>query len=188
MLFIVTKIKINKIDSRPINNIYADLRLLNEKDFSDILNLYKIIKEDLGSKDWIRFRTNEYLNMQIEMGGLILGCYANNQLIACGILEIPCTKETNLPYNLEVSQHTLSHTALLGFLMVHPSYRGNNLQIILVKERIKYAKVKGFKHIYTSIAQENIYSINNLEKLGFKITKKICDSNNTLKYVLYKQI
>lgn len=50
-----------------------------------------------------------------------------------------------------------------------PEHRGKNLQIRLIRVRVKYAKAAGFKKIVTYAASNNPASANNLARAGFLI-------------------
>ena len=48
-----------------------------------------------------------------------------------------------------------------------PEFRGNNLQKLLIEERIKYAKENGYDGLMTHTSIDNIPSIKNLISCGF---------------------
>ena len=71
-------------------------------------------------------------------------------------------KKNNIYYDESI-------VASLGPIMVSPNYIGNKLQLQMMKELERYCKNNNYKYIFTKSCSDNIYSLSNMLKHGFKI-------------------
>src|SRR4051812_17408470 len=62
-------------------------------------------------------------------------------------------------------------TVYLGPTWIHPNYRGNGLQLKLLKKREIFFRKIGIKYLISSTLYTNSTSGNNLIRAGFKLTK-----------------
>ena len=53
--------------------------------------------------------------------------------------------------------------------MVHPDYRGNNLQSITLNKALPLISEMGYIHIFSTVSPQNIYSLYNIMKNGLNI-------------------
>jgi len=184
----ITKVLLSKIDGVPTSNVYADIRYINEENFDDIIKLYNIVDEGLDGKSWLKFRDYDYLNEVLNRGGFIIGCYVEDEIIASALCETPSINDIELMNEIGISAEDFVNTYISGYVMVHPSYRGNSLQSILLDTRIKLSQIRGKKYIVTAVAVENVYSLNNILNAGFKIGITKPKEDGTIRYILYKDI
>lgn len=66
-------------------------------------------------------------------------------------------------------------TVVCGPTVVWPEYRGQGLQLQLLKKRIAFAKKKGFVKMLSSTYADNYPSMNNLIDAGFKTIRPWCE-------------
>jgi ribosomal protein S18 acetylase RimI-like enzyme len=72
--------------------------------------------------------------------------------------------------------------------MVHPKYRGNSLQLTLLDLRIDIARNRGKRYIVTVVAVDNIYSLKNIESLGFKLKSQKTNEFGILRNIFVKDL
>ncbi len=72
----------------------------------------------------------------------------------------------------------------LSLSAVSEGFRGNNLQITLIKNRIKIAKEKGYDNVTSYVRCNNLPSLKNLLKCNFKIMSTIRYDNDDEGYLL----
>lgn len=184
----ITKVLLSKVNGVPTNNVYADIRYINEENFDDIIKLYNIVNDGLDGKSWLKFRDHDYLQEILNRGGFIVGCYVEGEIIASALCETPSITDIELMNEIGIPSEDFVNTYISGFVMVHPSYRGNSLQSILLNTRIQQSQIRGKKYILTTVAVENVYSLNNILNAGFKIGTTRAKEDGTIRYVLYKDI
>jgi len=72
--------------------------------------------------------------------------------------------------------------------IVHPEYRGNSLQKIIIENLEELAKADNIKCIGVTAAPDNKYSVENIKKLGFEIVKEKIKYGGLKRYVFRKNI
>lgn len=184
----IKKVKLSKVNGILTNNIYADFHFLSEENFADIMNLYNIVSDSMDNKSWLKVRDFQTLQKTLDDGGFIVGCYVDSELIACALCDVPDINSIDLLIGLDIDYSDIKNTYVSGFVMVHPKYRGNSLQLTLLDLRIDIAKNKGKKYIITVAAVDNIYSLNNIESLGFKLKVQRENEFGILRNILVKDL
>ena len=182
------KVKLSKINGIPTNNIYADFHFLSEENFADIISLYDIVTSNMDNKNWLKVRTFENLQKTIDNGGFIIGCYVDSELIACALCDSPDVSSIDLLSGLNIDPTDIENTYISGFVMVHPKYRGNSLQLTLLDLRIDIARNRGKRYIVTVVAVDNIYSLKNIESLGFKRKSQKTNEFGILRNIFVKDL
>ena len=138
---------------------------LNLKDIDKYIEFVEKIKENMEHKDWLGDFTKEDYEYLLSNGSLIYIWKYNDIYVASGML-IPTTQKDLLKFNLE--ELDVDKTMDFGPEMVADEYRGNGLQKDVLNYLIEFIKKIGYKNCVTTIHPDNIYSINNIEKVGFK--------------------
>lgn len=71
------------------------------------------------------------------------------------------------------------YTPWIGFVFVHEKYRGRRFSEKIILKALEYAKSKGFKKVYISTEENNLY-----EKYGFIKIDELRSYDNTLETIL----
>lgn len=182
------KIKLSKVNNVLTNNIYADICILSEENFGDIIKLYEYVSNSMDNKNWLKGRNYDSLKKTIDNGGFIVGCYLDSQLIACALCDVPNTNDLELLASLGISMEDFKNTYISGFVMVHPMYRGNSLQVKLLDLRIDIAKSQHKKYIVTVAAVDNIHSLNNIVSRGFEFKTQRENEFGILRNIFLKDL
>ncbi|MFI3260294.1 MAG: GNAT family N-acetyltransferase [bacterium] len=89
---------------------------------------------------------------------------------------------------LEHIPHITGQSGDIDGVMVHPDYRGNNIQTMLLEYIFEIAKNKDIENILAEITIGNTYSFNNIYKLDFKKEGEYFKNNTIQRDILVKKI
>lgn len=182
------KIKLSKVNNVLTNNIYADICILSEENFGDVIKLYEDVSNSMDNKNWLKSRNYDSLKKTIDNGGFIVGCYVGLELIACALCDVPSANDLELLASLGIPMEDFKNTYISGFVMVHPMYRGNSLQIKLLDLRIDIAKSQHKKYVVTVAAVDNIHSLNNIISRGFEFKTQRENEFGILRNIFLKDL
>lgn len=143
-----------------------NLTCISEKiDIDKYINFRKQVKETMLYPEWLGdFNKEDIINM-LNNNAKIWIYYLDNKPI-CSMILIPSDVKTLLKFNLDLDYQKVVD---YGPLFVDSKFRGCQLQLQMLKELDKYAIALGYKYAVTTVHPDNIYSINNLVKDGFKL-------------------
>lgn len=188
MSILINKVKLSKFNGELCENLYADIKFIEESNFSDISNLYNKVYSTLENKNWLKFRDELYLKEVLAKGGFIIGCYIEETLIASAMCEIPDGDYLTNLYDMSFSDAEIDSTYVSGYVMVDPLYRGNSLHKILLESRINESTLRGKTHLLTAVAVENIYSQKTILSLGFEVQFQRENSHGIKRNILLKKL
>ncbi len=150
------------------------MKLTDFKEVSDNVNLdeylslYNYVRDNMEHPEWLgTFTKNEIIDI-LNSGGKIW-LYYDGDIPVCSIFYIPVSNRALRKHNIDVDE---SITGSLGPVMVRKEYVGNGLQIAMQKVINNYVESIGKTHMFTKAHADNIYSINNILKDGYKIVDK----------------
>ena len=133
-------------------------------DLDEYLKFYKYVRDNMKHPEWLGTFTKEELEYILSHDGRIFNYYDNDILVS-SIMYIPITKKTLIKHNIN---HDVDEVCSLGPVMVNPKYVGNNIQYQMQTMFDSYVKGINKKYIFTKVHPDNIYSIRNVEKSGYK--------------------
>lgn len=158
-----------------------------DEDIDDILNLQSSIFSSIDNQELLRKNTKKMFIECVKKPNITIGVKHKNKLIGLGILYIPINIEEDLSNLLIDVDTTNKKCANYKLCMVEKKYRGNNLQYILGKKLELEAKQQGVNILCSTVHPENIYSKNNLIKLGYSYNTTIKKYDN-IRDLFYKNI
>ena len=130
----------------------------------DYLKLYNYVRDNMENKNWLgTFPKEEIINI-LNNGGKIW-LYYDKDTPVCSMFYIPTTEKVLTKYHIDYQS---SITGSLGPIMVSKDYTGNGLQIAMMNVLDEYLKSINIEHIFTKVHADNIYSIKNILKNGYK--------------------
>ncbi len=143
-----------------------DLKVVSENvDLDEYLKLYKYVRDNMEHPEWLGTFTKEEIIDILNIGGKIW-MYYDNTTPVCSAFYIPSSNKSLRKHNIEYDE---SQTGSLGPVMVSKEYVGNNLQLQMQNVVNKYNESLGHKHMFTKAHSDNIYSIRNILKDGYKV-------------------
>lgn len=182
------KFEINKINGQRIWKEYGKIRLLNKDDITKLLELNQLVFDNLDRSDLFELDSPEFFDKHLSTGGIIYGCFVEDTLIADVVTVIPGLNKDNLGYDIGLSEDMLKKVVHLESVVVHPSYRGNGLQVLLCKLIEDIALGLGYEHFLATVHPKNIFSLTNLLSLGLKVNKFVLKYEGKERYIVYKQL
>ena len=163
---------------------FEDLNCINDNiNLEDYLYLYKYVRNNMKHPEWLgTFSKSEIIDI-LAKGGKIWIYYDENNIV-CSMFYIPATNKSLIKHNIKNDE---SITGSIGPMMVSPDYIGKGFQNQMMKVIEMYCKSINKKYIFTKLAAENIYCLNNLLKNDYIIVDKY-DNERGLNFALLKQI
>ena len=134
----------------------------------DYFKLYKYVRDNMPNPEWLGTFTKKEIKDILSSGGKIWLYYDNKNLV-CSMLYIPSNQKTLDKRNANTKA---SETASLGPIMVSPNYVGNRFMSKMLEVFNEYSLSKNMKYIFTKAHSDNIYSINNMYKDGYKLIEE----------------
>ena len=143
-----------------------DFKEVSDKvNLDDYLYLYNYVRDNMEHPEWLGTFSKEEINDILNIGGKIW-LYYDKDIPVCSVFYIPTSNKSLRKHNVEYDQE---ETGSLGPIMVRKEYVGNGLQSAMLEMLDKYVKSIGIKHMFTKAHSDNIYSINNILKNGYKV-------------------
>ena len=143
-----------------------DLKEVSENvNLDDYLELYNNVREKMEHPEWLGTFTKNEITDLLKIGGKIW-LYYDGDIPVCSLFYIPVKNKTLRKHNVMYEDKV---TGSLGPIMVRSEYIGNGLQKEMMNVLNDYVKSIGILHMFTKAHSDNIYSINNILKDGYKI-------------------
>lgn len=145
------------------------LRPCQPFDLQAIIDLNETIYSALPDKSMLRHNSPEMIATCIEEPNVTLGIWEGDTLIAIGMLYVPqCIEEDHFH---DLGLEGTYKSANQKLFLVREGYRGFGLQRKLIRAVEKIAIARGYNLLCTTVAPNNIFSINNFLKEGYIYTK-----------------
>ena len=138
----------------------------NDVNLDDYLYLYNYVRDNMEHPEWLGTFTRDEIVKILNIGGKIW-MYYDNDIPVCSVFYIPTSNESLRKHNIDYDEKI---TGSLGPIMVRKEYIGNGFQTAMLEVINDYIKSIGKVHIFTKAHADNIYSIRNILKDGYKIT------------------
>ena len=172
------------------NNTIYQVRRLVLDDIPALLFLQKLALEELNNSDILQPLEPSEFEYILKGNGLMIGAFTNEQLIAFRALLIPpIDEEEHLGLFLGL-ENKLDEIMYQEISVVHPLYRGNQLQqklaTLIMEELTKEAH--SFTYICATVAPYNIPSLKDKFKQNMMVGALIDIYGGKLRYVFYKKI
>lgn len=138
------------------------------EDIKEILRIQDETFKTLSCPDFLRKNTPEMLFECLKQPHYTIGAWHKSELAAFAIFYDPGSNDTeNLSLYLKGVDLREIRPANFKLCIVRQAYRGNSLQFHLGVLLEQYAKKVGIGLMSATVHPKNIYSINNLLKLGY---------------------
>ena len=164
------------------------LRFLGHDDLSALEEFRAFIFGQLPDIDAYFPETPEFAAQHLGERGVTLGLEAEGRLVACAVVGLPHPGMPAFVDDLPHPQPKLLSTAHIASCMVHPDFRGNGLQPLLVSMRALYALGAGRPHLFSRVALSNPISLANLLNAGFVVRRVLIMHSGRLRYLLHRDM
>jgi len=167
-----------------------ELRSLGSSSLGDLMSLEAIVAECLPSAEIFLLHDEEFFQDILSQRIPAIGIFAGEDLVAYSIIRIPglSSKYSNLGRDINLPEEDLGKVAHLQAIAVHPAYRGNGLQRLLINRHLSVAKVQGFKHICCTVSPKNPISLANMLSCGLLIEGLAPKFNDWPRFILHRDL
>ena len=162
------------------------LRPCQPSDLQAVISLNETIYSALPDKSILRHNSPEMIASCIEDPNVTIGIWEGDTLIAIGMLYVPQCIEEDHFHDLGLQGDFKSANQKL--FLVREGYRGLGLQRRLIREVEKVAVERGFNLLCTTVAPNNVYSINNFLKEGYVYAKTEMKYGGLQRNLYYKKL
>lgn len=131
----------------------------------EYLELYNYVRDNMEHPEWLGTFTKDEIIEILGIGGKIW-MYYDGDIPVCSVFYIPTSNKSLRKHNVEYDE---KDTGSLGPIMVSKEYVGNGLQSDMLEVLDKYVESIGKTHMFTKAHSDNIYSIRNILKNGYKV-------------------
>lgn len=157
------------------------------EDIDTLLILQEEVIQSLTDTASLQPLSKEEFVHILEGNGIMLGAYANKELIAFRALLIPSVEEPeHLGEDAGLAKEALSQVIYSEISNVKPSFRGNRLQQILGQQIIKEVDQQQFRYICATVAPFNIASLLDKFAQGLQIVALKKKYGGNLRYVFMR--
>ncbi len=172
-----------------ITNKNINIRTCTTSDVDSIYNIQNIVIDNFKEEEkgyFLPFKKETYLRIVNDPinDGEIYGAFLDDKMIAWIFLSVSNRMKElkQMIPNLEGS------CADIDGVIVLPEYRGYGLQKILVKHLEKMAREKEIENIIAEVTFGNVYSLRNLNDLGYEEQTWYQKDENIKRYILLKKL
>lgn len=150
------------------------IRKCTQLDLDKICDLQKEVLGELNDKEILRENTQDMFVKCVQTPNLTIGIFDGLELVGLAIFVDESGNDEDLSRDLV--KHTVSLAVNFKLVIVRKEYRGNGFQNALMWILEKSAYNQGFTHMCTTVSDKNIYSLHNIQAMGYQY------DHNALKY------
>lgn len=174
-------------------NVNYCMCFLDSSHIDEIIGLQETIKEHLEDKRLFVSDTKDFILGEIlpPGKGLMIGTFSEGRLIAYRSISFKNADDKNLGKILNIPEEELDRVVHLEATVVHPDYRGNRLQLRMLRPTINYIKTSGYFHIISTVSPFNYPSLKNIleGKLTIKLLERMSGSyQGKLRFILSRDM
>ena len=156
----------------------ADLKEVSDNvNLDEYLELYNYVRTNMEHPEWLGTFPREEIEKILSNGGKIW-LYYDKDIPVCSAFYIPVSNKALRKHNVDYDEGI---TGSAGPVMVRKEYVGNGLQTELMHVLDDYAKSLNKTHMFAKAHANNIYSIRNILKDGYKIVDEYENERGSMK-------
>ena len=157
-------------------------------DLDAFVELLCMVRDSMPVKAWFYVDSKEEIRCQMDAGIMHMWVAVDGErIVAAFDLLVPGLRKINYGYDLGLSEKELLQVVHMDSVAVHPDYRGQGLQEKLMQTAEKWLQGKNKHILLCTVHPDNRFSLNNVQKLGYRIQKKT-GIYGSVRYILRKDI
>lgn len=134
-----------------------------------VVAMQEKVHSNMSHKSWFVLDSGDEIKAMLDGGGTLFGAMnKRGELIAARYISVPGDSPSNLANDIKLDI-PLDQVVNLESTVVDPAYRGNRLQGIMTSVAINHIERRGYRHLFCTVAPQNIYSLYNVMASGLKI-------------------
>lgn len=164
--------------------------LIDEDQVAEVIGLHRRVLEQLAPGT-LAAETDAFFAGHIRRDGRILGLWTNDgQLVAYAVLGLPSAdSDYNFGSHVDFLRGQLGLVGHLDGVAVDPRFRGLGLQRALSARRVALALSHGRRHLLTTVAPWNMYSLRNCLALGFRVVRtQPMFAERHMRHLMYRDV
>lgn len=173
---------------QPREEVVYEMKFLGPDDIDDVIELQDTMARALPDKEIFRLTTPEEFRDLLSVQKSVIGVITEDELIAYNIVCFPGEDADNFGADIGLAWVELEKVAHLKAVVVHPSYRGNQIQRKLAEIHQEVIRDLGYCHVCSTVSPKNAISIQNHFASGFVIKGLKIKYGDRLRYIMYKNI
>lgn len=174
----------------PQGRVRVTIKPLERKELPDMLVLQHSVCEALEDQTILQALTIEEFEFIFAGNGLMVGAYAEGELIAFRALLAPPIDEEHLGYDIGLTEDMLPRVIYQEISVVHPAYRGNRLQQKMGDVVMRQLPLleRQFRFVRATVAPGNLASLKDKLAQGMEIHALKEKYGDWLRYILVKDL
>ena len=172
----------------PLEEVGYKMMFLDAGHLEDAIILQGVMAQNLQDKEIFKLTTPAEFNDLLSLQRRVIGVFTEDGLIAYNVICFPGRDSENFGVDINLPKSELEKVAHLKAVVVHPAYRGNQLQKRLAKLHLEVLRELGYKHVCSTVSPKNDISIQNYFDSGFVIMGLKVKYTDRLRYIMYKNI
>ena len=160
----------------------------NLADLTEIMAIMEEAVSLLPDSSWYVDDNASFVRKHIENTGFILKAHTGKEIAGFLIIRFPAMEEDNLGRCLSFSKKDLLQTAHTESVAVRPSFRGQNIQSLLIKHGETILQNMEYHHLMASVHPDNQASLISFLRCGFEIKDTVEKYGGLKRHILYKRI
>lgn len=173
---------------QPRKEVGYQMKFLDMNSIDVVIKLQEIMTQALPDKEIFRLAPPEEFRDLLALQRSVIGVLTEDGLIAYNVVSFPGRDGDNFGADIGLAAGELEKVAHLKAVVVHPAYRGNQLQRRLAEIHQEVLRDLGYCHICSTVSPKNAISIQNHFASGFVIKGLKVKYGDRLRYIMYKNI
>jgi ribosomal protein S18 acetylase RimI-like enzyme len=180
--------RIERKIGKPHEVVGYQMKFLDINSIDDVIKLQEIMAKALPDKEIFRLTTPEEFRDLLALQRSVIGVHTEDGLIGYNVVGFPGKDDDNFGADIGLAPGELEKVAHLKAVVVHPAYRGNQLQRRLAEIHQEVLRDLGYCHVCSTVSPKNVISIQNHFASGFVIKGLKVKYGDRLRYIMYKNI
>lgn len=141
-----------------------ELEEITEIDIKDYIDFRENVKSNMEHPEWLGDFTIDEIKEGLESKSMKIWVYKSNNENVCSMMLLKSSEKSlqKLELNLEAAE-----VVDYGPMFVNLKFVGNGLQYQMLKRLDQFCQSKGYKYAASTVHQDNVFSIKNIEKDNF---------------------
>lgn len=157
-------------------------------DLTTIMQIMHTALELVEDKSWYAVDGEEFVRKCIEGQGFTLKALVEGNIAGFLTIRYPWKEEDNLGDYIGLSEEEKMFVAHMESAAVLPEYRGLRIQNKLMAKGFELLKETDYKYVMGTAHPDNIFSVNNFQKLGYEIVADVKKYGGLRRYVFNQTI
>jgi ribosomal protein S18 acetylase RimI-like enzyme len=169
-------------------HVSYEMRFLGPESLGEMLGLQELIIQRLEDLEVFRESPSQCFARQLSSERSVIGVLTEDGLIAYSTADFPGATEGNYGIDVGVPEGELAKACHIKAVAVHPAYRGDSLQRMLIRSHLDILKGLGYEHVCSTVSPKNTPSIENFLSQGFAIRAIKFKFEGRLRYVIHRDL